>query len=117
MTMPSSRYSGIAGLRPAEAALAALVLAHRLEQVLPAEVGPQDLGEDELAVRRLPQQEVRDARLTRRANDDVGVGHRRLVEVLVDQLLVDLVGADARPPDGLHGIDDLGPPAVVEGDG
>ena len=80
---------------PAEAALAALVLAHRVEEVLAAEVGPQHVGEDELAVGQLPQQEVGDAVLARRADHEVGVGHLGVVEVAADRLLVDLVAGVA----------------------
>ena len=54
-----------------------LVLADRFEEVLAPEVGPQHVGEHELAVGQLPQQEVRDAVLARRADHEVGVGHRR----------------------------------------
>ena len=62
-------------VQPAEAPIAALVLADRVEEVLAAEVGPQHVGEHQLAVGELPQQEVRDAVLTRGADHQVGIGH------------------------------------------
>ena len=52
----------------AEAPVPALVLAHRVEEVLTAEVGPEHVGEHQLAVGQLPQQEVGDAVLARRAD-------------------------------------------------
>ena len=48
---------------------------------------------------------------------EVGVGHLGVVEVAADRLLVDLVGLDALGHQGPHRVDDLGPAAVVEGDG
>src|SRR5580698_1514600 len=105
---------GRSGVDGAEAADPALEVDDRLVEVTPAHVGPEDLGEDQLAVGQLPEQEVRDAGLARGANDQVGVGHVGKVEVAPDRLLVDLVGRDALGGDGPHGVDDLGPAAVVE---
>src|SRR5581483_12435358 len=95
-TTPWSRYSdiGLALHRP-EAAVAALELAHRFEEVLAPEVGPQHVGEHQLAVGQLPQQEVGDAELARRADHEVGVGHVGQVQARPDRLLVDLVGLHA----------------------
>ena len=53
----------------------------RLAQVLLAEVGPERVHEDELGVGELPEQEVRDPQLARRADEQVRVGHLRRVEV------------------------------------
>src|SRR5271165_3087872 len=55
---------------PPVPALAALVLGDGLEEVLAPEVGPQDVGEHELRVGQLPQEEVRDAVLARRAHHE-----------------------------------------------
>ena len=81
-----------------------------------AEVWPQHIREDELAVGELPQQEVRDAVLAGRANHHVGVRHAWLVQVLADRLLGDLVRRHFRFHDRLHRVDDLRAPAIVERD-
>ena len=47
---------------------------------MPAEVGPEAVGDEDLGVGDLPEQEVRDALLARGADDEVGVGHVRGVE-------------------------------------
>ena len=49
----------------------------RLPQRQPVDVGPQHVGEHELAVRRLPQHEVREPLLPRRAPHQVGVRRAR----------------------------------------
>src|ERR1700722_11531573 len=51
------------GIDGPEAAYPALVVDDRLVEVAAPHVGPQDLGEDQLAVGDLPQQEIGDARL------------------------------------------------------
>ena len=91
-----------------------LVLGDGLEELLPAEVGPQHVGEHELRIGQLPQQEVRDAVLARRADDEVGIGLVGVVQVRPDGPLVDLAGGHALGHQGPHGVHDLGPPAVVE---
>src|SRR5438309_11094502 len=81
-TMPWSRYRRLTAspvspvpdpLDPAEPAVPALVLAYGAEQVLAPEVGPEGIGEDELAVGELPQEEVGDPELARGADDEVRV--------------------------------------------
>jgi hypothetical protein len=78
----------------AEAALALLVVLDGLQQVDAAEVGPEAVGDEDLRVGDLPQQEVRDALLARGADDQVGVGHVPRVEVVGDVVLVE---ARSRP--------------------
>src|SRR4051812_40688005 len=56
-----------------EAALAVLVRGDRFAEGLGAEIGPQRVGEIELGVRELPQQEVGDALLAARADEQVGL--------------------------------------------
>src|SRR5271169_3597033 len=111
---PAPRAPVASGLDGAEPSYPALELHHRLVQVTATHVGPQDVGEEELAVSDLPEEEVRDAGLARGADDEVGVGHVREVEVTPDGLLVDLVGRSALRDEGPDGIDDLGATAVVE---
>src|SRR4051794_11539156 len=66
---------GSGAVNAPEASIAALEFAHRVEEVLAAEVGPQHVGEDELRVRALPQQVVGDPVLPRRADHEVRVWH------------------------------------------
>ena len=82
--------------------------------MVPAEVGPQHLGEDQLAVGQLPQQEVRDAELARRPHHQIGIGHVGEVEVAGDGLLGDVVRPAPLGHERTDRIDDLGPAAVVE---
>ena len=64
----------------AEAALAALVVGDGFEQMDAAKVGPEAVGDEDLGVGDLPEQEVGDALLAAGADDEVGVGHVRGVE-------------------------------------
>ncbi len=50
-------------------------------EALLAEVGPQRVVEDELGVRRLPEQEVRDPLLAGGADDEIRIGELGRVEV------------------------------------
>jgi hypothetical protein len=88
--------------------------------VLPAEVGPEHVGEVQLGVGQLPEQVVGQAVLPRGADQEVRVGHVGQVEVAGQCLLVDPGGVQAPPGDvdgqGPGGVDQLGPSAVVEGD-
>src|SRR5689334_11743252 len=64
----------------AEAPLAPLVRRDRLAERLGAEIGPERLGEVELGVGELPEQEVGDALLAAGADEEVGlgrIGHRQ----------------------------------------
>jgi hypothetical protein len=86
--------------------------------VPPVEVRPQGVEEDQLGVRRLPQQEVRRALLAGRADEQVHVGQVRLVEepgdgALVDPRRVQSTGGRL-PGDGRGGIGDLRATAVVD---
>ena len=82
--------------------------------MLPPEIRPQHVGEHELAVGQLPQQEVGDAEFPRGADHQIGVGQIRGIEVTADGPFVDLGRAHTGRHHGLHGVDDLGPAAVVE---
>ena len=103
--------------RPPKRRRAARVVLERRTQLLLAEVGPERVHEHELCVGELPEQEVRDAELARRTDEQIRIRHLRLVEVRAEALLVDLLRPDAvlrgEPPDRL---DDLRASAVVERD-
>src|SRR5262245_36004554 len=57
----------------AKTAFPALELTEREQQVLFREVRPQDVGEVELGVCELPEQEVADALFPARADEEVGL--------------------------------------------
>src|SRR5581483_2565743 len=68
----------------------------RLAELIGAEVGPQRLHEDELGVRQLPEQEVRDPKLAGCPDEQVGVGQLGCVQLACESVLVHLARLDAR---------------------
>src|SRR5208282_6259891 len=77
--------SNVVGLRPvpkaAVTALAPLEILNRLQHVDAAKVRPEPVSDEDLRVGDLPQQEVRDAHLTRRADQQIRVRHVRRVQM------------------------------------
>src|ERR1700749_1274875 len=57
----------------AESTAPARVLLERAPELLRPEVGPVRVGEDVLGVRRLPDEEVRDAALARGSDHEIGI--------------------------------------------
>ena len=74
--------------------------------------GPERGGDVELGADALPEQEVGDAGLARRADHEVDRRELRRVEVAADGVLVDDVGLLAS--DRTRRMDELLPAAVVE---
>jgi hypothetical protein len=80
----------------------------------------RSLGDVDLAVGDLPEEEVRDAQLAAGADEEIGVARGGGVEVIGEKRLVDhgvahlLFAQQGHDP--VAGVDDLRPPAVVEGD-
>src|SRR5262249_19508428 len=73
----------------AETALALLIVHERTYELRVAEIRPQGVGDVELGVRNLPEEEVGDAHFAAGADEQVGVrkaggaegiGHRRLID-------------------------------------
>ena len=58
----------------------------RLVELGFGEVGPEDVGEVVFAVGRFPEEEVRRAQLTRGADDEIGIGHVRRIEIVAERL-------------------------------
>src|SRR5687768_5527500 len=117
-SLPDGRGLGLVGGDAAVPALAALVLEDGLEQLAAPEVRPEGVGDPDLRVGDLPEQEVGDAHLAGGADQQVGIGQPGGVEVAAERLLVD-VGPLARRPvgdDAPAGVDDLATPRVVERD-
>ena len=92
-------------------------------ELLGVKVGPQDVGEVQLSIGHLPEQEVADARLAAGADEQVHLGHAGGAEVLSQVWLGEVLGTGAGVGQGppLHGLHDVPAPAVVgrdvEGDG
>src|SRR6185295_8686131 len=103
-------------LDAAVAPIALLVGHHRLEQIAAAEVGPQRFGHPDLRIRDLPQQEVADAHLAARADEQIRIRLPRGVEQLPEAALVQVVGGDAHRDRAARGVHDLGAAAVVQRD-
>jgi hypothetical protein len=83
-----------------EAPLARRELLQRRLERRAVEVGPQLVAEDELGVRRLPEQVVRQALLAAGADHEVGVVHLGRVEQRAERLLPAALVA-------LGGVEDL----------
>src|SRR5688500_9952147 len=79
----------------AEPPLAAGVLAERVLELGPAEVGPERVHEDELRVGALPEQEVRKPQLARGADHEIRIGQLGRVKPGGERLLVDHAGRNA----------------------
>ena len=62
-----------------------------------SEVRPQRVVEDELRVRRLPQEEVRDPLLTRRSDHEIRIGELGRVQPCARRLLGHVLEGDRRP--------------------
>src|SRR5690348_1882585 len=92
-----------------EAALPRLVLAQAGLQRGAVEIRPELVAEDELGVGALPEQVVGEALLAAGADQEIGVVHLRCVE----QAGKIVIRAALEP---LRRVEDLRPPAVVEGD-
>src|SRR5262245_21686623 len=100
MRKPSVRHDPASQLRSAWSAtrgavapVAAVELAHRVAQALLVEVRPQRLGEYQLGVGRLPQQEVGQALLAGGADQQVGIGNVDGLQVARVARLIDFIGA------------------------
>ncbi len=97
-------------------AFTALVVQQRLEQMPAAEIGPQSVGDPDLGVGDLPQQEIGDPESRRwsgSAGPDRAAGG---VELLGEQFSVELVRVLVARRSDAAGIHDLRPAAVGQGD-
>ena len=115
-----------------EAAFAALVGGDGFEEMEAVEVGPEAIGDVDLGVGDLPEEEVGDALLAGGTDDEIGVGHVAGIEGAGDSGLVECFErpgseevVDGAAPgvglggevgeDGADGVDDFGAGPVVEG--
>src|SRR5439155_3746199 len=97
--------------RSAKATASSLEVIYRLVEMLPAEVGPQDVRDPEFRVCELPEQKVGDAQLAARSDEEVRIGQPVRVELPREEILVDLLGRDPLLPvlleDASHRVDDF----------
>src|SRR5215210_1547394 len=91
-----------------EATLSRSVSLQRALDLALVEVGPERRRAVKLRVRRLPDEEVRQTQLARRADDKVWVRDVLRVEVGAKRRLVDARWVDAVRDHALHGVDDFG---------
>src|SRR3954469_9538284 len=103
-------------LPTAESSTAARRVGKGGPQLASVEVGPELVREDELGVRELPEQEVRDALLSARSDEQIGIGQLRRVQVRRKDVLVDLGRIDAALDDPPRRLHELCPAAIVERD-
>ena len=108
------------GSRLPKPPFAPLVLSNAFDQMIRREIGKQYLGEHEFGVRGLPEQKIGQSMFTRRANDEIGIGHTGKIEVRGKRLRIDGARGD------LPGLNVTGQPlrclsqlkaaAIVEGE-
>src|SRR5438128_2048538 len=103
-------------LAAAEATPSARIVLERGAEILAAEVGPELVHEHELRVGSLPEQEVRDPELARGSDQEIRIGHVRLVQKGRESLLVEPLRSHSRLERAARGFDDLRAAAVIERD-
>src|SRR6185503_8499593 len=100
-----------------EASLALLEIGERLEVLTLAEIRPQRVGDVDLGVGELPEEEVADAHLAAGPDEQVRIGDALGGEMVLDRAGVDLVGLELAAPhaarDGARRPRDLLAPAVA----
>src|SRR3990172_3622791 len=94
---PAARGGSAIG-RATEPPLPLLELNDRGEEVIASEVGPQDIREVELGVRRLPEQEIGKPLLTAGPDDQVGIREIRRVQLGGERRVVNGVGRQGAVP-------------------
>src|SRR5512133_864643 len=94
-------------VQAAEPSDAPAELRESLVQLFAPEVGPAYRCRIVLRVRRLPQQEVAEAHLATRTNDQIQVGQPGRVQVPIDDVFGNVRGGDALREQPSHGPGDL----------
>src|SRR5690606_32418022 len=101
----------------AETAFARTVRGNRLFERKLIEIGPQRVGEIQLRIGKLPEQEIADALLAAGADEQIGlrrVVHRQLRR---DLLLAEIAAAGVTAGQPVKRRDDVPAPAIVGGHG
>ena len=104
----------------AEPSPAGRVQRKRFGEGVLVEIGPQDVEEQQFGIGRLPQQEIAQADLARRADEQVERRQVGGLEPLLDRRFVDVLGVDRAVDRGRRQVArrsrNLGPRAIIEGD-
>src|SRR6266850_782422 len=103
-------------LDAAVAAFALLVGDDSFQQIAAAEVGPQRLGDPDLGVGDLPQEEIAHAHLAAGPDQQIRIRLAGGVEEFTEAPLVEIVGAHTGRDGAPRRVDDLGAPAIVQRD-
>src|SRR5262245_56813061 len=103
-------------LESAVAAVALLIGEHGLEQMAAAEIGPQRFGDPDLGVRDLPEQDVADAHLAARPDQQIRIGLPGGVEEVAEATLVEIIGTHAGGNRATRRVHDFRASTVVERD-
>src|SRR5579862_7187681 len=115
----SDAFRFIAVADAAVAAIALLEFDEGLEEPGAIEIRPQGIGDENLRVGNLPEQEVADAHFAAGADEQIGVGEAGSVEVLFELGLGELfrgAGGALFGEDAVGGVHNFGAAAVVERD-
>jgi len=110
---------GLGGVDAPVATFAFLEVDERLEEAGAIEIRPESFGDEDFGVGNLPEKKIADAHFATGADKKIRVGKIGGVEVPRELFLGDgLRGpvAIAFGKDGVHGVDDFGAAAVIEGD-
>src|SRR5512139_800320 len=92
-----------------ESALPPLVIEDCGEEVFFFKVRPESVGEIELCIRGLPEKKVADAFFTARADNEIGVGQSRGIEIRRKHFLGKRAGCSVRRAHALDRLQDLSP--------
>src|SRR2546422_1538537 len=84
-----------ASARSAKAPASALEVIHGLVEVLASEIGPEHVRDPELGIGELPEEEVRDAELPARPDQEIRIRQPVRIEHAREELLVDPLGGNA----------------------
>src|SRR4051794_29261682 len=76
----------------AESAFPFMKLFDGLTQLRLAEIGPEFIGHDDFGVTKLPEQEIGEAHLPGSADQQIGIGIRTSIKMLLEELGIHLRG-------------------------
>lgn len=76
---------------PAEAAIHPSVPSKGIVGVIWSKIWPENIGEEELRIRKVPQEKVRHPLLPPGPNDEIWVGHARGAKILPKRILVNVL--------------------------
>ena len=99
---------------PAESTFAATELRDGLEEIIWAEIWPECRREEKLGIRTLPKEEIADAVLSRRSDNEIRIGEVPGEQVLLHGLFVDRCRRDSALQEALDRGQEFLTTAIVE---